>query len=107
MASRRFDFIRHHVTSQQRQRLLARYHKSQLTQRDFAAKAGVGLSTLVKWLHQERNHTQEPVSLREVMLPHAPGRRALEVVSPQGWTVRLAQMNDAPIVQQLLSALPC
>ena len=41
-------------TSKQRQRLLARFHQSQLTQRDFATRHGVGLSTLSKWLRVER-----------------------------------------------------
>jgi transcriptional regulator with XRE-family HTH domain len=40
-------------TDKQRQRLLARFHDGQLTQRDFAGKHGVGLSTLSKWLRVE------------------------------------------------------
>jgi transposase-like protein len=41
-------------TRKQRQRLLARFHESQLTQSDFAIQHGVGLSTLSKWLRLER-----------------------------------------------------
>jgi transcriptional regulator with XRE-family HTH domain len=33
--------------------LLARFHQSQLTQRDFATRHGVGVSTLSKWLRVE------------------------------------------------------
>jgi transposase-like protein len=40
-------------TARQRQRLLARFHESQLTQRDFARRHGVGLSTLHEWLRVE------------------------------------------------------
>jgi transposase-like protein len=42
------------LTSAQRQRLLARYHQSQMTLKQFATQHGVGLSTLSKWLRLER-----------------------------------------------------
>jgi transposase-like protein len=76
-------------TSKQRQRLLARFHKSQLTQRDFANRQGVGLSTLSKWLRVESETPPPPMKFQEVTLPNMPLRYAVEVVSPQGWTVRL------------------
>ena len=47
-------------TSKQRQRLLARFHQSQLTQRDFATRHGVGLSTLSKWLRVESEAASPP-----------------------------------------------
>ena len=108
MASRRVNFgPRHHLTPQQRQRLLARYHRSRLSQRDFAAREGVGLSTLVKWLRDECRTEPAAVAFQEVMVPNTSGRWALEVVSPQGWTVRLAQTSDLPDLARLLAALPC
>jgi hypothetical protein len=62
------------------------FHQSQLTQRDFATRYGVGLSTLSKWLRVEKEAASPPVKFQEVILPKTPMRYALEVVRPQGWT---------------------
>jgi transposase-like protein len=56
-------------THKQRQRLLARFHKSQLTQNEFATQHGVGLSTLSKWLRLERDAVPAKVKFQEVRLP--------------------------------------
>jgi transposase-like protein len=98
---------RRRLTRQERQRLLARYHRSQSGQREFAQRCGISVSTLVNWLKEERAAGQPAVSFQEVMLPGAPPRWALEVVSPQGWTVRLQQASDIPSLQLVLRALPC
>jgi transposase-like protein len=87
--------------------LLARYHKGRLTQREFAHRHGVGLSTLVKWLQQERANGQTSVRFQEVMLPRTTGPWALEVVSPQGWTIRLARISEVAKVSPLLRGWPC
>jgi transposase-like protein len=94
-------------TSKQRQRLLARFHQSQLTQRDFANRHGVGLSTLSKWLRVESHAAPPSVKFQEVTLPNTPLRYAVEVVSPQGWTVRLQNGSKIETLTQLLQALPC
>ena len=94
-------------TSKQRQRLLARFHKSQLTQRDFAGLHGIGLSTLSKWLRVESETPSPPVKFQEVTLPNMPLRYAVEVVSPHGWTVRLHNSSEIQSLSQLLQALPC
>jgi transposase-like protein len=108
MASHKSNSVRrHHLTLQQRQRLLARYHRGQLGRREFAARHGVGLSTLGKWLEQERAAGQPSISFKEVMLPNSPMRWALEIVNPQGWTVRLAQSSDLETLCPLLLPLPC
>ncbi len=97
------------LTMPQRQRLLARYHRRPRTQAEFAAQHGIGLSTLSKWLREEAQASQcpAPVDFQEVVLPGVPSRWALEVVSPQGWTLRLAAASDFQSVSPLLSALPC
>jgi len=64
-------------TVKQRQRLLARLHQSQLTQRDFAGRHGVGLSTLSKWLRVESEAASPPVKFQEVLLPNTPLRYAV------------------------------
>jgi transposase-like protein len=94
-------------TDKQRQRLLARFHESQLTQRDFAGRHGVGLSTLSKWLRVESETPPQPVKFQEVTLPKMQARYAVEVVSPQGWTVRLQNGSDVQQLPALLQALPC
>jgi len=94
-------------TPKQRQRFLARFHQSQLTQRDFATRYGVGLSTLSKWLRVENEAAPPPMNFQEVMLPNMPMRYAVEVVSPQGWTVRLQNSSEIETLAQVLRALPC
>jgi transposase-like protein len=94
-------------TAKQRQRLLARFHQSHLTQRDFATRHGVGLSTLSKWLRVEGETASPPMKFQEVVLPNMPPRYAVEVVSPQGWTVRLQNSSEIGALPKLLQALPC
>ena len=100
---------RRRLTMAQRQRLLARYHRSPLTQAEFAAQHSIGLSTLSKWLREEvqASHSPAPVSFQEVVLPGATSGWAVEVVSPQGWTVRLHAASDFEVVSPVLPALPC
>jgi transposase-like protein len=94
-------------TSKQRQRLLARFHKSQLSQNDFATQHGVGLSTLSKWLRLERDDVPAKVKFQEMRLPSPATRWPVEVVSPQGWIVRLQNSSDVQQLPELLRALPC
>jgi transposase-like protein len=94
-------------TSKQRQRLLARFHQSQLTQREFATQHGIGMSTLSKWLRLERDATPPKVKFQEVRLPNPTSRWPVEVVSPQGWIVRLQNGSDVKSLPELLRALPC
>jgi transposase-like protein len=94
-------------TAKQRQRFLARFHESQLTQRDFATRHGVGLSTLSKWLRVENEATSPAVKFQEMTLPNMQPRYAVEVVSPQGWTVRLQDSSEIETLVQVLQSLPC
>ena len=87
--------------------MLVRYHQSQLTQRDFAARHGIGLSTLSKWLRREGEKSLPPVKFQEVTLPNPTPRWAVEVVSPQGWIVRFHNSSDGQTLLQLLRAVPC
>jgi transposase-like protein len=85
-------------SSEQRQRLLTRFHQSQLTQRDFAACHGIGLATLGKWLRCADQATLSPVKFQEVALPNPTPRWPIEVVSPQGWIVRLQNSSEVQTV---------
>jgi hypothetical protein len=86
---------------------VTRFHQSRLTQRDFAARHGVGYSTLSKWLRLERDAVPAKVSFQEVRLPNPTTRWPVEVVSPQGWIVRLQNGSELETLPQLLRALPC
>jgi transposase-like protein len=107
MYSPKSGSVRRRRTPEQRQRVLARFRKSQMTQRDFAVRHGIGMSTLSKWLRVESEAAPSPVKFQEVKLPNMPLRYAIEVVSPQGWTVRLQNGADVESLPQLLQALPC
>jgi len=78
-----------------------------MTQRDFAKRHGIGLSTLVKWLRLERDAVPMKVKFQEVRLPNSTAHWPVEVVSPQGWIVRLQNSSDAQTLPLLLQALPC
>jgi len=94
-------------TAAQRQRLLSRYHQSQFTQAEFAERQGMGHSTLARWLAEERAHNPSPVPFAEVQVSPTHPPAAIEIVSPQGWTVRLPHSADGQALAQLLRALPC
>jgi len=94
-------------TRKQRQGLLARFHESQLTQSEFATQHGVGLSTLSKWLRLERDAVPAKVKFQEVRLPNPSSRWPVEVVSPQGWIVRVQHGSDVQMLPDLFRILPC
>jgi len=98
---------RHRWTPAQRERFLADYHQSEMTQRNFANRNGVGLSTLGKWLRDESKPASPAVKFQEVRLPNPSSRWLVEVVSPQGWVVRVQNGLDVQMLPQLLQALPC
>jgi transposase-like protein len=107
MDSSKTGSIRRRRTPKHRQRLVTRFHRSRLTQRDFATRHGVGLSTLSKWLRLERDAIPAKVKFHEVRLPNLIPRWPIEVVSPQGWIVRLQNGSELETLPQLLRALPC
>ena len=107
MNSSKAGSVRRRKTAEQRQQLLARYHQSQLTQRDFAVRHGLGLSTLSKWLRRESKQSLPPVQFQEVALSTPTPSWAVEVVSPNGWVVRLQNGSEVQALPQLLRAVPC
>lgn len=52
-------FQRHgkRLTQAQREQILRDYHRSELSQREFAAQTGIGLSTLQIWLRSAASRT--------------------------------------------------
>jgi hypothetical protein len=94
-------------TRKQRQGLLAKFHQSQLAQREFANQHAIGMSTLSKWLRLERDAVPAKVKFQEMRLPNPATRWPVEVVSPQGWIVRLQNGSDVQMLPSVLRALPC
>ena len=86
---------------------MAAFHQSGMTQRDFANGHGVGLSTLNKWLRLERKVAPAKVKFHEVGLLKPVSSWPVEVVSPQGWIVRLQNGSAVEMLPELLQALPC
>jgi transposase-like protein len=111
MRSKSLSVLRPRFTPAERVGLLAEYHRSQFTQREFVEQHDLSLATLTKWLRLQRQAAKAPcrkkLSFAELPLAQVlgPARCAAEVVRPDGWTVRL--MHDAPavLVEQLLG--PC
>jgi hypothetical protein len=97
---------RRHWTSKRRQRLLAKFHQCQLTQNEFAAQHNIGLSTLNRWLRLEREAVPTKVKFQEARIPAPTSRWPIEVVSPQGWIVRLQNGSDVQMLPELLRAVP-
>lgn len=96
-------------TPEQRRELLERYRRSGLKQEQFIAGEGISKATLGKWLQQERRQARQAaqaVQFQELKLPTS-AKWAVEIVSPQNWTLRLAQVPSPVIWNQLSRALPC
>ena len=96
--------------------MVARYQRSDLTQRAFCEQAGIPISTLQWWLVKARREAAPapPVLFREVTLPDAgrPDRGvdlawAVEIITRTGVTLRLrAPLTRADLVA-LLHGVRC
>ena len=98
---------RRHLTGEEREAVLSCFRESGLTQREFSLREGIGLSTLIRWLHEERKAKRPPLKFQEVILPRATPTWAVEVVSPQGWIVRCQTEAASERLAELLRLLPC
>ena len=99
---------RKRFTPQQRQQFVRRYLDSGLTQEQFVTREGISISALGKWLVEHRARGGKGrVRFQEVPLPAFKPTWAVEISTPQNWTVRLAQVPAPTALQQLLAALPC
>jgi hypothetical protein len=99
-----FSAGRRHSKPEERRRWARRFYKSRLSQRDFAVRHGLVLSTLQRWLRQEPDTDPAP-AFAEVKLAQFSARWAAEVVRRDGTILRLAHDVPARLLAQLLS--PC
>jgi transposase-like protein len=104
---------RPHSTPEQRAKWVRRYERSGLSQREFAERHRLGLSTLRKWIAQDGRQAlsgrKGKAVWQELKLDGLAGaaRWAAEVVRPDGLVVRVA--HDAPPawLEELLRSRPC
>jgi transposase-like protein len=104
---------RPHSTPEQRAQWVRRYERSGLSQREFAERHHLGLSTLQKWIAQDGRQdwsgwSGKPV-WQELKLDGVPSatRWAAEVVRPDGFVVRVAHDTPSALLEELLRARPC
>jgi transposase-like protein len=97
-------------TTEERTALLAAYHRSQLTQAEFAAEQGIGLSTLHRWLHRSRSDKPAPVTADrfiEVPNPMSANRSAAayRLEFPRGLALEVAAGFEVAELQSLVQLI--
>jgi len=98
---------RNYRTLAQRAEIIEQFHRSGLTRIAFAQSQAIPISTLSKWLTAARHASKKApaVLFREVRLPVMPSSAsqwAMEVVSPDGVTVRCREPLPVADVAWLL-----
>ena len=81
-----------HWTPAQRESILRAYRRSELTQKAFAGEAGIGLSTLQKWLRASGAAPASPVEFVAVpnVLAHSPAASVYRLRWPHGVVLELS-----------------
>ena len=104
---------RRRSTPEQRANVVRRYERLGLSQREFAERHHLGLSTLRKWIAQAAGpalsgRNGKPV-WQELKLDGLAGatRWAAEVVRPDGLVVRVARDTPVALLEELLRARSC
>ena len=95
--------VRKWSTPARRARILADYRSSRLTQREFAARAGVSVGTLWNWLRKEGNYRGEkPVSFVEVPVAEPKATASYKVRLAGGTVLEIPPGFAVSEVQTLL-----
>jgi len=92
--------------------MVERFRRSGQTRRAFCQSEGVAKSTLDWWLRKSKGRSRKKrVTFREVPLVStgiaADSNWAMEVVSPQGWTIRSRQALSVEDMARLLGEPRC
>ena len=102
---------RHHLSATEKTRILQACERSGLTHAAFAAKQGIGLSTLYQWRRQSgRRDSNRHTDLIEVpnLLPNGPALAPYRLHLPGGRMLEVARGFDASelrVLAQLLQSL--
>jgi transposase-like protein len=88
----RITGARRRYTPAQKSKILAAYQRSTAPQKEFAAQAGIGLSTLTLWLRQASARKADRAAFVAVpnLFSAAAAAPAYRVQWPQGLTVEVA-----------------
>ena len=95
-------------TPAQRRKILAAFERSALSQREFAAQAGIGVSTLALWLRKAAVTTEAPSKM--IAVPNVFGAAAIQPPAyrlqlPGGLSVEVAAVFRAEELRALLQVL--
>ena len=98
---------RKHLTPTQRKQVLAAYRRSGLPQDQFAAKEGVGLSTLQLWLRRERSAPNAATTFLEVpnLLAQSPAAAIYRLHLPGGAVLEIGSDYRREELEPLLELL--
>jgi len=101
--------VRKHRSPAQREEIIRDYHRSQLTQKEFAQQAGIGVSTLQAWLRKAPNRSAADTPAF-VPLPNllatTPLPPAYRLHWPGGLSLEVRAGFAAPELAALLQLLP-
>jgi transposase-like protein len=107
---------RRRLSDDARRQIVARYERSDLTQRAYCEQAGIPLSTLQWWLVKARREAARdtPVTFTEITLPEVarPDRGvgpawAVEIITRTGVTLRLREPLLPAALRLLLRGARC
>lgn len=98
---------RHRYSAAERARILAAYRRSELTQQEYATRAGIGYSTLARWLRQAEEPTCASEKRGEFvpvpnLLASAPPVPAYRLCWANGLNLEVARGFDAAELGRLL-----
>jgi hypothetical protein len=99
---------RKRLTAAQREEILKAYQRSKLTQRAFAAQAGIGLSTLRLWLRKSATARAESGGFVELpnLLSQPPAGAVYRLHLKNGMVVEIGTGFQCEEVAALLQLLP-
>jgi transcriptional regulator with XRE-family HTH domain len=102
------SLVRKHSTPAQREKILQTYQRSQLSQKEFAAQAGIGLSTLAAWLRKATVKKEGCSSFVAVpnLLAAPPAGPAYRLQWPGGLSLEVRSGFASGELASLLQLLP-
>lgn len=100
--------VRKYSTPARREKILQAYRRSQLPQKEFAAQAGIGVSTLAAWLRKAAAKKEGDSSFVAVpnLLSALPAAPAYRLQWPGGLSLEVRSGFSAQELGALLQLLP-
>jgi transcriptional regulator with XRE-family HTH domain len=100
--------VRKHSTPAQREKILQSYRRSRLTQKEFAARTGIGVSTLAAWLRKAAVHQEGGATFVAVpnLLAAPPDPPAYRLQWPGGLSLEVRPGFSSGELAALLQLLP-